>query len=91
MNKDYMKVEGYNNLLRDPNTNSIINANMSEYEQYLARRNSKTKDNQKVQNLEEELASMKSDIDEIKFLLRSLVNESRWNYTRRSWKKFWVF
>ena len=77
MNKDYMKVEGYNNLLRDPNTNSIINANMSEYEQYLARRNSKTKDNQKVQNLEEELASMKSDIDEIKFLLRSLVNESR--------------
>ena len=72
-----MKVEGYNNLLRDPNTNSIINANMSEYEQYLARRNSKTKDNQKVQNLEEELASMKSDIDEIKFLLRSLVNESR--------------
>ena len=77
MNKDYLKVEGYNNLLRDPNTNSIINANMSEYEQYLARRNSKTKDNQKVQNLEEELASMKSDIDEIKFLLRSLVNESR--------------
>ena len=77
MNKDYMKVEGYNNLLRDPNTNSIINANMSEYEQYLARRNSKTKDNQKVQNLEDELASMKSDIDEIKFLLRSLVNESR--------------
>ena len=77
MNKDYMKVEGYNNFLRDPNTNSIINANMSEYEQYLARRNSKTKDNQKVQNLEEELASMKSDIDEIKFLLRSLVNESR--------------
>jgi hypothetical protein len=34
---------------------------------------------------------MKSDIDEIKFLLRSLVNESRWNHSRRSWKKFWVF
>lgn len=77
MEKEYLKVEGYNNLLRDPNTNSIINTNMSEYEQYVARRNSKTKENQKVQNLEEELASMKSDIDEIKFLLRSLVNESR--------------
>jgi regulator of replication initiation timing len=50
---------------------------MSEYEQYLARRKTKSEENEKVQNLEEELASMKSDIDEIKFLLRSLVNESR--------------
>ena len=77
MEKEYLKVEGYNNLLRDPNTNSIVNTNMTEYEQYIARRNSKTKENQKVQNLEEELASMKSDIDEIKVLLRSLVNGSK--------------
>lgn len=77
MNKNYLKVEGHNNLIRDPDTNSIINTNMSEYEQYLARRKTKVEENQKVQNLEEELASMKSDIDEIKFLLRSLVNESR--------------
>ena len=91
MEKEYLKVEGYNNLLRDPDTNSIVNTNMSEYEQYLARRKTKSEENEKVQNLEEELASMKSDIDEIKFLLRSLVNESRWNHSRRSWKKFWVF
>ena len=77
MEKEYLKVEGYNNLLRDQNTNSIVNTNMTEYEQYIARRNSKTKENQKVQNLEEELASMKSDIDEIKVLLRSLVNGSK--------------
>jgi hypothetical protein len=77
MEKEYLKVEGYNNLLRDPDTNSIVNTNMSEYEQYLARRKTKSEENEKVQNLEEELASMKSDIDEIKFLLRSLVNESR--------------
>jgi hypothetical protein len=77
MEKEYLKVEGHNNLLRDPNTNSIVNTNMTEYEQYIARRNSKTKENQKVQNLEEELASMKNDIDEIKVLLRSLVNGSK--------------
>jgi hypothetical protein len=77
MEKEYLKVEGYNNLLRDPDTNSIVNTNMSEYKQYLARRKTKSEENEKVQNLEEELASMKSDIDEIKFLLRSLVNESR--------------
>jgi len=65
--------------MRDQNTNSIINTNMSEYQEYVSRRNAKSEENQKVQNIEEELASMKDDIDEIKNLLRSLVNGSRWN------------
>lgn len=77
MNNNYLKVEGHNNLLRDPNTNAIINTNMSEYEQYLARRKTKTEENQKVQNLEGELASIKDDIDEIKNILRRFINESK--------------
>lgn len=76
---NYLKVEGQHNLLRDPKTNSIINNNMSEYQNYIKRRESKSKENQKVQNLEGEVASMREDLDEIKSLLRSLVNgnESR--------------
>lgn len=74
---EYLKVEGHTELLRDPITNSIINTNMSEYQQYIARRNVKTEENQKVQTIEEEVASMKEDLDEIKSLLRSLVNGSR--------------
>lgn len=70
----YIKVEGDSNLLRNPQTNTIINNNMSEYEQYIKRRELKSKENQKVQNLEEDVASMKEDLDEIKSLLRSLVN-----------------
>ena len=73
---NYLKVEGENNLLRDPKTNSIINNNMTEYQNYVKRRESKNKENQKVQNLEEDVASMKEDLDEIKSLLRSLVNEN---------------
>lgn len=65
--------------MRDENTNSIVNTNMSEYQEYVSRRNAKSEENQKVQNIEEELASMKDDIDEIKMLLRSLVNGSKWN------------
>jgi hypothetical protein len=34
---------------------------------------------------------MKGDIDEIKNLLRSLVNGSRQDNTWRSNKKFWIF
>lgn len=73
----YFKVEGHNHLLRDSRTNSIINTNMTEYQEYISRRESKSEENQKVQNLEEDLANMKSDIDEIKNLLRSLLNGSK--------------
>ena len=70
-------VEGYADLARDPTTNSILNVNRLEYEQYVARRAAKNEKNQKVQNIEQEVASMKSDIDEIKSLLRELINGSR--------------
>jgi hypothetical protein len=78
---DYIQVEGFSNLVRNPQNNSIINTNMSEYNEYVKRKESKNKENQKIQNLEEDLASMKGDIDEIKNLLRSLVNGSRQDNT----------
>ena len=73
----YLKVEGYDNFLRDPNTNSIINNSMSEYQQYIAKRNLKNEENQKLQNLESDMTNMKNDLNEIKSLLRSLVDGSR--------------
>ena len=73
---DYIQVEGFSNLVRNPQNNSIINTNMSEYNEYVKRKESKNKENQKIQNLEKDLASMKGDIDEIKNLLRSLINGS---------------
>jgi len=73
----YMKVKGYSHLLRDPKTNSIINNNMAEYQEYVIRRDTKIEESQKVQNLEEDIANMKSDIGEIKNLLRSLINEPK--------------
>jgi len=73
----YLKVEGHPSFLRDPNTNSIINNNMSEYQEYLLRRETKNDENQKIQNLETDVANMKGDLDEIKFLLRSLIGGSK--------------
>jgi hypothetical protein len=37
----------------------------------------KNEEQQKIQNLESDVANIKDDLDEIKFLLRSLVNESK--------------
>ena len=55
---DFIKVKGHDHLIRDPKTNSIINTNMSEYQEYLSRRDSKLEENQKIQNLERDLDSM---------------------------------
>lgn len=74
---DYHGVEGHSNLLRDPNSDSIVNIDMLGYEKYVAQRDAKQKKNQKVQNIEEEVASMKNDISEIKHLLKELLNESK--------------
>ena len=72
---EYTKVEGHSHLLRDSETNSIINTNMIEYQEYLNRRNVKADENQKVQTIEEEVYNIKNDISEIKSLLKELLKQ----------------
>jgi hypothetical protein len=71
MNKDDIElipVEGHNALGRDPNSNAIVNTDSTGYEAYIkAREKSKMKD--------KELEELKSELDEIKSLLKSLVQE----------------
>jgi len=71
-----MKVEGRDNLIRDPRTNSIINTDMTEYQQYLSNKKRKSEENNKIHNIEEDILNMKGDLNEIKFLLQSLVSRN---------------
>ena len=71
----HLKVDGYSHLYRDPKTNSIINKNSSQYDEYMSKKTLKEEENQKLQNLEVDVANMKSDLSEIKTLLRSLAND----------------
>jgi hypothetical protein len=73
----YSKVEGYSNLIRDEETKAILNTNMSDYNAYIAQKRIKEKENEKLQNLERDFDNMKEDLNEIKSLLRSLINGSR--------------
>jgi hypothetical protein len=74
---EHSKIDGHTNLIRDEETKAIINTSMSEYNSYISQKRLKEKENQKIQNFEQDLVNMKSDLDEIKGLLRSLLNESR--------------
>ena len=71
---DYYKVKDHDNLVRDPHTGAIINTNSTDYEQYVTRRNVKTNEHQKAQNMEEDLANLKNEIGEIKSLLKEIVS-----------------
>jgi conjugal transfer/entry exclusion protein len=71
---NYSRVKGYDHLIRDESTKSIINTNVSEYESYIKMKAIKEKESQKIQKIEDDLDSLKNDINEIKNLLRNLAN-----------------
>lgn len=74
---NYLKVEGHPNFFRDETTNAILNTNMSEYKRYLNAKSSKENEVEKIDQIENEITSLKDDISEIKNLLIKLTNESR--------------
>jgi|TARA_X000001382_G_scaffold127246_1_gene114840 hypothetical protein len=74
---EFYEMKGHKDLARDPETNAIVNVNNLEYTQYLSRREVKIEKNQKVQTMEEDLANVKSELNEIKSLLKELLNGSR--------------
>ena len=73
---DFYEMEGHKDLARDPETGAIVNVNTLEYTQYLSRREVKTEKNQKAQTMEQDLANVKSELNEIKSLLKELLHGS---------------
>ena len=67
-------VEGNADLVRDPNTDQIINTNESAYQQYITRRQKRKSEKEKSLTVEQDLANLKSELGEIKSLLKELVN-----------------
>lgn len=74
---EYLKIKGYDNFVRDPKTNSIVNTNMNEYNEYISRKQLKNAEEQKIQNLESDVARIKDDLNEIKNLLGRLLDGSK--------------
>ena len=67
-------VKGDNDLARDPNTDQIINTNRNSYQQYVNRREKRRIEKEKSLNIEDDIANLKSELGEIKSLLKELVN-----------------
>ena len=63
-------VEGHPNLYRDEISGAILNCDNNSYNQYVNSLNNR-------ESQKRELIEMKKDIDEIKSLLREILNESK--------------
>ncbi len=69
-----MKVEGHSNLVRTDNSNAIVNTSSSEYNNYISLRTKRKQGTNRIDNMENDLKSLKDDINEIKTLLKALSN-----------------
>ena len=70
---DILKVEGHTHLVRDVNSNAIINTNKSEYQLYMKRIKVREKQSDKLRNAVKEINNLKSELREIKELVRKIV------------------
>ena len=64
----YYKVKGNPNLVRDKNTNAILNINSIEYKNYIKATDIKEEENFKMRQIECEISTMKNDLNFIKTL-----------------------
>ena len=73
---DYVKVKDHDHLMRNTQSNCIVNTNKAEYDEYLTRRKLKKSEKNKVENIERDISTLRDEITEIKDMLRSLVNDN---------------
>jgi len=68
-----MKVEGNPGLVRDKNTNAILNINNNEIRQARKRKKVWQEEKEKTERLSQEVSELKNDMNEIKSLLKQVL------------------
>ena len=64
-----IKIENYENLVKDTKSGAIVNTNKSEFQLYMKRRQERNKNGDKLRNACKEINNLKSELREIKSLL----------------------
>jgi len=74
MNK-YMKVQSDDSLIRDMDTNAIVNTNKTEYDKFMKLSERKHKEKVEYETLKSDVKNLQNDLKEIKSLLKSIVDK----------------
>ena len=72
---NYLKVDSDTSLVRDVRSNAIVNQNQTEFDKFMKLSESKYKEKMEMKRLKDDVKIMKSDLEEIKELLQSIVKK----------------
>ena len=72
---EYLKVEGYNNLVRDTKSHAIINTDRSAYQMAKKRAADAQRQRDEIRNASREINNIKCEIHEIKSMLKTLLDK----------------
>ena len=70
-----LRVEGFENLVRDTSSNAVINSSTSEYKIYMARYRAREQESDKLRNACKEINSLKAELREIKDLVIKVLEK----------------
>lgn len=71
----YVPVKGHSGLVRDTESNALINLNAAEIEQARERKRLKIEKRQSEQSLKDKVEAIESELSEIKSMLKNLINK----------------
>ena len=71
----YLKVKSDVSLVRDMNTNAIVSKNQSEYDKFVKVSQKKYEEKRKFDDMRKDLNSLKTDMEEIKTLLKNIMDK----------------
>ena len=70
-----LRVEGFSGLVRDTNSNAIVNVNKSEYQLYMSRYKSREKQSDVLRDTVKEINTLKQELFEIKRLIKEVIKK----------------
>ena len=76
MEKKFLQVEGHTDLVRDTESNAIINKNKSAYMLAKKRAESAQRERDAIRNASREINNIKCEMHEIKSMLKTLLDKN---------------
>jgi len=70
----FVKVKSDVSLVRDMDSNAIVNQNQSEFDKFMSLSRKKYKERNELDTMKSDLDALKTDMEEIKSLLKSMVH-----------------
>jgi hypothetical protein len=70
-----IRVAGFTGLVRDTNSNAIVNVNKSEYQLYMSRVKARENQSDELRSAIKEINTLKQDFFEIKKLLKEVLKK----------------